>query len=121
MCLFPTRKQCDVLNEEMLRNLESEVHVKPCTDDVDETRTTAKWHQKAAKQLEKLNQDWLDSIFLSFCNHCIVLNADGMREEGWWLPLLEPRCLGYGMQYLVAQHIILVEQDVAASRLCTKE
>ena len=49
---LPTRKQCDLLNEEMLGKLQSQVHVIPCIDDVDETRSTAKWHQKAAKQLE---------------------------------------------------------------------
>ena len=26
-----------------------------CTDEIDETKITAKWHKKAAKQLEKLN------------------------------------------------------------------
>ena len=52
VCLFPTRKQCDLLNEQMLGKLQSEVHVIPWIDDVDETWSTAKWHQKAAKQLE---------------------------------------------------------------------
>ena len=60
VCLFPTRKQCDLLNEQ------SEVHVIPCIDDVDETRSTAKWHQKAAKQLEKINKD---------CNNTAGLEA----------------------------------------------
>ena len=52
MCLFQTEKSLMCCaNEEMLRNLESEVHVIPCTtNEVDETRSTAKWHQKAAKQ-----------------------------------------------------------------------
>ena len=66
VCLFPTRKQCDLLNEEMLGKLQSQVHVIPCIDDVDETRSTAKWHQKAAKQLEKMNND---------CNNTAGLEA----------------------------------------------
>lgn len=57
VCLFPTRKQCENVNEHMLSLLESEKHVISCTDEVDETTSTAKWHDKAAKQLEKLNHD----------------------------------------------------------------
>ena len=41
----------------MLGLLDSEVHTIPCTDEVDETRSTAKWHNKAAQALEKLNKD----------------------------------------------------------------
>ena len=44
--------ELDSWNEAMLGKLQSQVHVIPCIDDVDETRSTAKWHQKAAKQLE---------------------------------------------------------------------
>ena len=50
VCLFPTRKQCDDDNQ-----LETEKHVISCTDEIDEideTKSTAKWHEKAAKQLE---------------------------------------------------------------------
>ena len=66
VCLFPTRKQCNAVNEEMLSLLESEKHVIPCIDVVDETKSTTKWHEKAAKQLEKLNKD---------CNNTAGLEA----------------------------------------------
>ena len=66
VCLFPTRKQCDAVNDEMLGLLDSEVHVIPCSDVVDETKSTAKWHERAAKRLEKLNQD---------CNNTAGLEA----------------------------------------------
>ena len=52
VCLFPTRKQCDDINKKMLNHLETEKHVIFCTDEIDETKSTAKWHEKAAKQLE---------------------------------------------------------------------
>ena len=35
VCLFPTRKACDDLNNEMLTCLTSEVHELVCTDEVD--------------------------------------------------------------------------------------
>ena len=35
-----------------LNHLETEKHVISCTDEIDETKSTAKWHEKAAKQLE---------------------------------------------------------------------
>jgi len=42
---------------QMLALFDSEVHVIACTDEVDETKSTAKWQQQAAKALEKLNKD----------------------------------------------------------------
>ena len=66
VCLLPTRKQCDAVNSEMLKRLDSEVHILPCCDVVDETKSTAKWQEKASKQLEKLNQD---------CNNTAGLEA----------------------------------------------
>ena len=57
VCLFPTRKQCDAINMQMLGLLDSEVHIIACTDEMDETKSTAKWNQKTAKALEKLNKD----------------------------------------------------------------
>ena len=66
VCLFPTRKQCDDVNKKMLNHLETEKRVISCTDEIDETKSTAKWHEKAAKQLEKLNHD---------CNNTAGLEA----------------------------------------------
>ena len=57
VCLFPTRKQCDAVNVEMLQLLDSKVHELGCTDEVDETKSTNKWHKKAAEKLDKLNKD----------------------------------------------------------------
>ena len=57
MCLFPTRKACDDLNNEMVTRLTSEVHELVCTDEVDETASTRKWNKKATEHLEKLNKD----------------------------------------------------------------
>ena len=57
VCLFPTRKQCDDLNSQMLKCLPSKVKVIECTDDIDQTPTTRKWTKKATEHLEKLNKD----------------------------------------------------------------
>ena len=57
VCLFPRRKACDHFNSEMLSRLSSQVHQLLCTDEVDETCSTRKWNQKAAEQLDKLNND----------------------------------------------------------------
>ena len=57
VCLFPTRKQCDKVNGDMLSLLETKMHVILCIDEIDETKSTAKWQEKAAQQLDKLNRD----------------------------------------------------------------
>ena len=57
---------CDDVNKKMLNHLETEKHVISCTDEIDETKSTAKWHEKAAKQLEILNHD---------CNNTAGLEA----------------------------------------------
>ena len=66
VCLFPTRKQCDKVNGDMLSHLETKMHVIPCIHEIDETKSTAKWQEKAAQQLEKLNRD---------CNNTAGLEA----------------------------------------------
>ena len=50
----------------MLNLLKTEKHVITCIDEVDGTKSTAKWQEKAAKQLEKLNHD---------CNNTACLEA----------------------------------------------
>ena len=57
------------------------MHVIPCADDVDKTRSTAKWHQKAAKQLEKLNQDCnntagLEAVLKLAVGACVMLRRN---------------------------------------------
>ena len=57
VCLFPRRKACDHFNNEMLTRLSSQAHQVLCKDEVDETCSTRKWNEKAAKHLDKLNND----------------------------------------------------------------
>ena len=57
VCLFPTRKACANLNNEMLARLSSKVHDLVCTDELDQTVSTRKWTKKAIENLEKLNND----------------------------------------------------------------
>ena len=57
VCLFPTRKQCEELNSQMLKCLPSEIKVIKSTDDIDQTFTTRNWTKKATEHLSKLNQD----------------------------------------------------------------
>ena len=54
---FPTRQQCDELNNEMLKSLPGKLFELECTDDVDETISKLKWTKTADKQLQKLNRD----------------------------------------------------------------
>ena len=56
VCLFPTREQCDQVNNEMLGSLDSEIYKISCTDEVDETKSKTKWNKKATEKLEKLNK-----------------------------------------------------------------
>ena len=57
VCLFPTRKACNDLNNEMFTRPTSEVHELVCTDKVDENASTHKWNKQATEQLEKLNKN----------------------------------------------------------------
>ena len=57
LCLFPTRKACQVFNSQMLSRLEAEVIEIPCTDEVDETASTFKWSKKATEEMKKINAD----------------------------------------------------------------
>ena len=66
VCLFPTREQCDRVNEQMLQGLNTEIQQITCSDEIDETKSTRTWGKKAAKQLEKLNKD---------CNNTAGLQA----------------------------------------------
>ena len=54
---FPTRQQCDELNNEMLKSLPGKLFELECTDDVDETISKLKWTKTADRQLQKLNRD----------------------------------------------------------------
>ena len=66
VCLFPTREQCDRVNEQVLQGLNTEIQQITCSDEIDETQSTRTWGKKAAEQLEKLNKD---------CNNTAGLQA----------------------------------------------
>ena len=66
VCLFPTRKQCDQLNEQMLARLDCPKKELLRSDEVDKTKSSNKWHKKAVEQLDKLNKD---------CNNTAGLQA----------------------------------------------
>ena len=51
VCLFPTRKACQELNNEMIQMLASKVHELVCTDQSDQTSTTRKWTKKVEQRL----------------------------------------------------------------------
>ena len=70
--LFPTRKQCDDLNSQMLKCVPSKVKVIECTDDIDQTTTTRKWTKKATEHLEKLNKDCNTNAGLEATLHLAV-------------------------------------------------
>ena len=57
VCLFPTRKACDELNNQMLSTLPSKLEQIPCSDDIDQTSSMRKWTKRATEHLEKLNRD----------------------------------------------------------------
>ena len=57
LCLFPTRKACQVFNLEMLSRLQADTKEIPCVDEVDETTGTFKWNKKATDEMKKLNSD----------------------------------------------------------------
>ena len=59
VCLFPTREQCDRVNEQMLQRLNTEIQQIACTGEIEETestKSTRMWGKKAAEQLKKV---WL--------------------------------------------------------------
>ena len=57
VCLFPTRKACEDLNNEMLDGLGSKVVKMDAIDEVDDTASNQHWSKKATQELERLNKD----------------------------------------------------------------
>ena len=59
VCLFPTRKACEDLNNEMLDGLGigSKVVKMDAIDEVDDTARNQHWSKKATQELERLNKD----------------------------------------------------------------
>ena len=57
VCLFPTCKQCEEHNTNMLESLDTKLECFPCVDEIDETSSASKWSKKAANALSKANKD----------------------------------------------------------------
>ena len=57
VCLFPTCKQCQEHNMNMLNALDTKLESFPCVSEIDETSSTHKWNKKAANALSKANKD----------------------------------------------------------------
>ena len=45
MCLFPTRKECEQLNEQILACLDCPKKELFCLDEVDDTKSSNKWYK----------------------------------------------------------------------------
>ena len=57
VCLFPTCKQCEEHNTNMLESLDTKLECFPCVDEIDETSSARKWSKKAANALSKANKN----------------------------------------------------------------
>ena len=57
VCLFPTCKQCQDHNSNMLSALGTKLETFACVDEIDETSSTRKWNKKATDALSKANKD----------------------------------------------------------------
>ena len=57
VCLFPTCKQCQDHNSNMLSVLGTKLETFACVDEIDETSSTRKWNKKATDALSKANKD----------------------------------------------------------------
>ena len=80
VCLFPTCKQCQDHNSNMLSALGTKLETFACVDEIDETSSTRKWNKKATDALSKANKD---------CNMTAGLEA---KLES--LLLVQDLCLG---------------------------
>jgi len=82
VCLFPTRKQCNQLNEQILARLDSETCELYCLDEVDETKSANKWHKTAAEQLVILNKDCNNTDgFLAVVSSCWCTSYAKMQHR----------------------------------------
>ena len=57
ICLLPTRKACEQINNELLSSLPSKIIELRCIDEIDEAAAPCKWNKKAQEQLRLLNKD----------------------------------------------------------------
>ena len=57
VCLFPTCKQCEEHNINMLESLDTKLECFPCVDEIDETSSARKWNKKAVSALSKANKN----------------------------------------------------------------
>ena len=55
--MFPTCKQCQEHNTNMLSTLDTKLKCFPCVDKINETSSTRKWNKRATDILSKANKD----------------------------------------------------------------
>ena len=56
VCLFPTREQCDIVIEQILQGLNTEIQQIACSDEIDENKSTRTWGRAAGKAKKRLQQ-----------------------------------------------------------------
>ena len=87
ICLFPTRKQCDELNTQLLATLDSETVQLPGVDVIDEGAASTKWNKRAAERLKQMNREsnltaGLEAL-LHLANGCrVMLRRNLSTEDG---------------------------------------
>ena len=88
VCLFPTRKACEELNNKMLNMLGNQVIKIDAVDEVDDTASIQSWNNKATKELSRLNND---------CNLTAGLEAKLHIAEGARIMLRRNICTKTGL------------------------
>ena len=88
VCLFPTRKACEELNNKMLNMLGNQVIKIDAVDEVDDTASNQSWNNKATKELSRLNND---------CNLTAGLEAILHIAEGARIMLRRNICTKTGL------------------------
>ena len=84
VCLFPSRKQCDELNQQIVEKLSTRVQEIPCNNEIDETSSTRKWNKKAAEHLQKLNQDCNKTDTCSGCMCHVTVDSGHCSWSRQW-------------------------------------
>ena len=87
ICLFPTRKACADVNNDLLNTLNSEIVALHSKDVIDEGASTTKWNKKAAERLKAMNLDSNLTAGLEVVLHLavgarVMLRRNLSTEEG---------------------------------------
>ena len=80
VCLFPTCRQCQDHNTDMLSALGTKLETFACVDEIDETSSTRKWTKKATDALSKANKDCNMTAGLE-AKHVLVVGARVMLRR----------------------------------------